>query len=116
MNPNKKPELSLDELDFLNMVLMLGNTASVELGLKRTPSGEKLQNLPRARQLINMLVVLEKKSEGRRTHEEDRVLKNVLRELQDEYVHAAGLDTVRADNSAIRANFAAQAYSRTRKG
>ena len=95
MSAKKKPDYDLDELDFLNMVLILGNTADIELGDK-VPKGGKKQpaNLPRARQFINMLSVLEKKTHSRRTRQEDMVLSATLEDLQKKYVKKAGLDTL----------------------
>jgi hypothetical protein len=102
MAKNKKPEFDLDELDFLNMVLILGNTADIELGDK-APKGGRQQplNLPRARQFINMLSVLEKKTHGRRTRQEDMVLSATLEDLQKKYVKKAGLDSI--NRSAVQA-------------
>jgi len=97
------------------MILMLGNTASVELGLKKTKEGASVaQNLPRARQFINMLAVLEKKTEGRRSPQETEVLKKLLEDLQEKYVKASGLDQDGSELSQI-GQIAAQAYARSRK-
>jgi len=115
MAENKKLNLSVEELDFLNLILMVGNTASVELGVK-APKGAAAvpQNLPRARQFINMLVALEKKTEGRRSPQEDEVLKKLLEDLQEKYVKAAGLEQPESELGQI-GHIAAQAYARSRK-
>jgi hypothetical protein len=115
MTSEKKTSSDADELDFLNLILMVGNTASVELGAKKPKSGtEPPQNLPRARQFINMLVVLEKKTEGRRSQQENEVLKKLLLDLQEKYVKAAGLDQSQEQVSQL-GHVAAQAYARSRK-
>jgi hypothetical protein len=115
MANEKKVEMDGDELDFLNLILMLGNTASVELGLKKPKGGgEPPQNLPRARQFINMLVVLDKKTEGKRSQQENDVLKKLLLDLQEKYVKAAGLDQNTEEVSQL-GHVAAQAYARSRK-
>lgn len=115
MADDKKPKLSAEELDFLNLILMVGNTASVELGVKPPKGGPALpQNLPRARQFINMLVALEKKTEGRRSGQEDGVLQKLLEDLQGKYVKAAGLDQPDNELSQI-GHIAAQAYAKSRK-
>jgi hypothetical protein len=115
MAEGKQPNLSAEELDFLNLCLMVGNTASVELGMKKTREGAAPpQNLPRARQFINMLVSLEKKTEGRRSAQEDEVLKKLLQDLQEKYVKAAGLDVSENQVSQI-GHIAASAYARSRK-
>ena len=114
MTKKKKPEYDLDELDFLNMVLILGNTADVDLG-EKAPKGGKKQpaNLPRARQFINMLSVLEKKTHGRRTRQEDMVLSATLDDLQKKYVKKAGLDKLNRDVVDEGLTHAARAYGRT---
>jgi hypothetical protein len=115
MAEEKKPAASADELDFLNLCLMLGSTASIELGAKKPKQGEAPpQNLPRARQFINMLAALEKKTQGRRSQQEDEVLKKLLADLQGKYVKAAGLDQDKDQVSQI-GHIAAQAYARSRK-
>ena len=114
MARKKEPEYDLDELDFLNMVLILGSTADIELG-EKAPKGGKKQpvNLPRARQFINMLSVLEKKTHGRRTPQEDMVLAATLDDLQKKYVKRAGLDSInrKAVNDGL--SHAQRAYDRT---
>ena len=115
MDNDKKPLLSAEELDFLNLILMVGNTASVELGAKKPKGGTAPpQNLPRARQFINMLVALDKKTEGRRSEQENEVLKKLLEDLQEKYVKAAGLDQSDSEISQL-GQLAAQAYARSRK-
>jgi hypothetical protein len=109
------PPLSAEELDFLNLILMVGNTASVELGAKKPKSGAAPpQNLPRARQFINMLVALDKKTEGRRSPQEDEVLKKLLQDLQEKYVKAAGLDPSGSELTQL-GQIASSAYARSRR-
>jgi hypothetical protein len=92
--PGAVPQGS-DDLDFVNLVLMLGTTANIELG-ERGPKGQqKAQDLPRARQLVNMLMALQRKTVGQRTAQEDQVLRNVLRDLQEKYVKASGFSGVK---------------------
>ena len=113
MSKDKEP-VDLEELDFLNLVLMLGNTASIELGDKNPKDGPKQFNLPRARQFINMLSVLEKKTTGRRSPQEEEVLNKLMTDLQDKYVKASGLDQLDPQVSSL-SRLAAQAYTRTRR-
>jgi hypothetical protein len=113
MEAPKTPAAS-EELDFLNLVLMLGTTASVELGAKKAPGAPAKANYPRARQIINMLDVLKKKTEGRRSPQEEQVLGSVLDDLRAKYVKAAGLDQENPELGQL-GRLAAQAYQRTRK-
>ena len=115
--PDKQPvPQSADELDFLNLVLMLGNTASVELGVKsgKDAIASSYKNLPRARQFINMLKVIEKRTEARRTAQEDEVLKKLLEDLQQKYVAAAGLDHTDPEINQL-GRLAANAYSKAKR-
>jgi len=82
-----------DNVDFINLVLMLAQTASMSLGeTPRFISGKKIQNLPHARQVINMIKVLSEKTKGRLTAGETKLLFRVLGDLQQKYVAASGLD------------------------
>ena len=103
----KKPE----ELDFVNLVLLLGSTANVELGGKSQGGFKKDANLPRARQLINMLSCLETKTQGRLNPQENQVLSQVLGDLQEKYVKAAGLN----QPSQFMSSWAASQYGKTAK-
>ncbi len=113
--PASDPHTGDEELDFLNLLLMLGNTAAVELGDKNLPSGEKKLNLPRARQFINMLVVLEKKTAGQLEAQEEQVLKKLLEDLREKYVKASGLEAPDSASTAGLAAMAAQAYGRAKR-
>ncbi len=63
MASKEKPQS--EELDFLNLVLLLAGTANIELGFEGKSGYRKDKDLPRARQLINMLAALEKRTHGR---------------------------------------------------
>ena len=83
-----------DNVDFLNLLLMLAQTASMDLGeTPRFTSGKKTQNLPHARSMINMIKAVSDKTKGKLTPGETKVLFRVLGDLQAKYVKAAGLDT-----------------------
>jgi hypothetical protein len=81
-----------EDLDFINLVSLVAGTAAAELGEKKAGAVAGKQNLPRARQFINMLTSLQKKTEGRLTPQEKTVLEALLADLQAKYVKAAGLD------------------------
>ncbi len=105
------PEAGAEDLDFVNLVLMLGTTANMELGEKGPKGGQKERDLPRARQLINMLMSVMRKTEGRRTDQEDQVLRRVTRDLQEKYVKASGLDNVQR----VVSNWAASQYQKNQR-
>lgn len=104
-----------EDLDFINMVSLVAGTAAAELGERKAGAAPGKQNLPRARQFINMLTSLQKKTEGRLTEQEKTVLEALLADLQSKYVKAAGLD--KNDPSLpMLGRLAAEAYRQAGKG
>ncbi len=82
-----------DNIDFINLILMLNQNALISLGeIPRFISGKKVQNLPLARQTINMLTAIKDKTTGKLTPGETKLLFRVLGELQSKYVKAVGFD------------------------
>jgi len=78
-----------DDLAFLNLVLLLGTMTSRRLdGVARAGPDERNERLHAARGTIDMLASLKKRTTGRTTPEEERVLDSVLRDLQSRYVRA----------------------------
>jgi hypothetical protein len=79
-------------LDFIGLLVSLGAQASALLGLGGEP-GEKGEggavDLPAARGIIGLIETLERKTEGRRTPEEDKVLAGLLYELRMAYLARA---------------------------
>jgi len=82
-----------DNVDLLNLILMLNQNALISLGeASRFVGGAKKQNLPLARQSINMIKAVQDKCKGNLTPGEAKLVFKVLGELQAKYVKAAGLD------------------------
>lgn len=72
---------------FDTLVSYLGTTAMFQLGLMAGPGGERIPaDLANARQTINMLEVLDQKTQGNLTPDEGRLLDDVLYELRMAYV------------------------------
>jgi hypothetical protein len=81
-----------DNVDFINLILMLNQNALVSLGeAPRFVSGKKSQNLPHARQTINMIKSVADKTKGQLTPGESKLIFRILGELQQKYVVSAGL-------------------------
>jgi Domain of unknown function (DUF1844) len=81
----------LPKIDFSTFVLSLNSSVLVQLGLIEDPGGAgKIKNLPMAKQTIDMLVMLEEKTRGNLTSDEEKILKNVLYELRMLYVKEKG--------------------------
>jgi hypothetical protein len=78
-----------DDLAFLNLILLLGAMASRRLdGVARAGADERNERLHATRGTIDMLTSLKKRTAGRLSPEEDRVIDSVLRDLQSRYVRA----------------------------
>ncbi len=79
------------EISFIGFVISLASTAAVHFGDVENPvSGEKGKpDLPAAKQMIDILTLLEQKTQGNLTAEERSVLEQVLYELRMRFVQAA---------------------------
>lgn len=73
-------------IDFNTFVLSLSSSAAFHLGL--TPHPEKnncCTNLPMAKQTIDILHLLQEKTKGNLTGEEERLLEDIIDSLQRKY-------------------------------
>jgi hypothetical protein len=78
---------ALPRIDFSTFVLSINSSALVQLGLIDDPAGgPKTKNLPMAKQTIDLLAMLEEKTQGNLTGDEENILKNILYELRMLYV------------------------------
>jgi hypothetical protein len=78
---------ALPKIDFSTFVLSINSSALVQLGLIEDPgSGQETKNLPLAKQTIDLLAMLEEKTRGNLTSDEENILKNILYELRMLYV------------------------------
>lgn len=83
----KESESQLPKIDFSTFIFSLNSSALVHLGLVEDPaSGQKTKNLPVAKQTIDILGMLEEKSRGNLTDDEEKLLKNILHDLRMMYV------------------------------
>lgn len=84
-----QPEVQapLPEINFSTFIISLNASALVQLGVIEDPaSGKKVKNLPLAKQTIDILNMLEEKTRGNLTKEEENIIKNVLYDLRISYV------------------------------
>ncbi len=82
---------TLPKIDFSTFVLSINSSALLQLGLIEDPaSGQKIKNLPMAKQTIDLLAMLEEKTRGNLTSDEENILKNLLYELRMLYVKEKG--------------------------
>jgi hypothetical protein len=73
-------------LDFTGLLLSLGTQAAMLLGGGSPDEGGPPPDPEGARAFISLLEVLQEKTQGRRTLEEDQVLEDLLYQLRMEYV------------------------------
>lgn len=72
---------------FSQFILSLATSAYMHLGLVPMQEGEKVdKNLPLAKQTIDILGMLETKTKGNRTVQEDTLIEQILSELRMRYV------------------------------
>lgn len=84
-------DYALPKIDFSTFILSLNSSALVQLGLIEDPAtGQTGKNLPMAKQTIDLLAMLEEKTTGNLTIDEDNIIKNILYELRMLYVKEKG--------------------------
>lgn len=77
----------LPVIDFATFVMSLVHSALMHLGQAPDPDTQKIQvDLPLAKQAIDLVGLLEDKTRGNLTGDEERLLHQVLYELRSKYV------------------------------
>ncbi len=89
--PREEPgeKESLPPVDFTGLVLSLGNTALFQLGLVQGPEGKMDRDLTGARQTIDIIALLEEKTKGNLTDQEQKILTETLFQLRMAFVEAS---------------------------
>jgi hypothetical protein len=82
--PGKQDELP--KIDFSTFVLSLIGSAYVHLGDAPSPEGQSERNLEFAKQDIDLLGILQEKTKGNLTGEEERLLDQALYDLRMRFV------------------------------
>jgi len=82
---NTNADEAIPPIDFSIFVLSLNTSALVHLGADPDPAGELRENLPMARQTIDILTMLEEKTRGNLTGAEERLVGQVLFDLRMRY-------------------------------
>ena len=82
-----EPKINLPEINFATFIISLNASALLYLGAMEDPaSGKKVKNLPIGKQTIDILGMLEEKTKGNLSKEEENLLKNILYDLRMIYV------------------------------
>jgi hypothetical protein len=80
----------LPAVDFLNLVVSMSHSALLHLGDAPDPATGGLEkNLPLARQTIDLLAMLQDKTRGNLTGDEERVLSQAIYDLRMRFVEVA---------------------------
>ncbi|MBI2875500.1 MAG: DUF1844 domain-containing protein [Candidatus Tectomicrobia bacterium] len=89
--PVLHPEEPLPEIDFAGFIFSLSSSALLHLGEIPDPiSHRKEKDLLQAKQMIDILGMLQEKTKGNLTAEEEQLMQNILYDLRMRYVQAAG--------------------------
>ena len=77
----------LPPMNFSTFIFSLNHTALMHLGLVKDPTvGETAKSLDLAKQTIDILAMLEKKTQGNLSDDESQMLKSILYDLRMIYV------------------------------
>ena len=83
----QEPPLQFPAINFSTFVASLNASALLHLGIIEDPSsGTKNKSLPMAKQTIDILSMLQEKTTGNLSDEEENLLKNILYDLRIMYV------------------------------
>ena len=84
-------DFQLPEINFATFIFSLNSSVLVHLGVINDPAtGQKVKNLALAKQTIDILGMLEEKTRGNLTEDEESMLKNILYDLRMIYVKEKG--------------------------
>ncbi len=84
-------KVHLPEINFSTFIFSLNASALLHLGIMEDPAtGKKVKNLPLGKQTIDILGMLEEKTKGNLSKEEENLLKNILYDLRMIYVKEQG--------------------------
>lgn len=79
----------LPKVDFSSFILSLYSSGLVQLGKVEDPStGKKAKNLELAKHTIDMMAMLEEKTKGNLTEDENNLFKALLTEIRIAFVEA----------------------------
>ncbi len=87
----QEPEIQMPEVNFATFIISLNASALVNLGVIADPAtGKEVKNLAVGKQTIDILSMMEEKTRGNLTPEEENMLKNILYDLRIIFVKEHG--------------------------
>ena len=85
------PKNAMPKIDFSSFILSLYSSGLVQLGKVEDPStGKVVKDVGMAKHTIDMIAMLQNKTKGNLTPDEENLLKALLSELRMAYVEAKG--------------------------
>ncbi len=85
------PDQQLPSLDFATFILSLSHSALMHLGEAPNPDDNEIRvSLPLAKQTIDLLGLLEEKTKGNLSGEEERLIGQILFDLRMRFVEKSG--------------------------
>jgi Domain of unknown function (DUF1844) len=90
--PESKPHTTAaEEMNFASFLISLGTQAFMHLGDIPNPlTQQREKDLPAAKQMIDLLGILQTKTQGNLTADEERLLQQLLLDLRLRYVRETG--------------------------
>lgn len=84
-------ELNYPPVNFTNFILSLSTSALLHLGGLPDPSVEKTKkNLPAAKQIIDIIDMINEKTKGNLSEQESKIIQGILYELKMLYIKESG--------------------------
>jgi hypothetical protein len=77
-------------IDFTTFVLSMSTSCMIQMGELASPDGSSGEDLPMAKHTIEILAVLEDKTRGNLSGDEERVLHHVVDDLRARYLKKLG--------------------------
>lgn len=88
---DEKFKVTDSKIDFPSFLLSLGQTALIQMGEEADPiTGKREKNLLQAKEMIDLVELLQEKTRGNLSQEEEALMQNLLYTLKMRYVKAAG--------------------------
>jgi hypothetical protein len=86
-SPESEEATQLPEVNFATFIFSLSSSALLHFGEIQDPAtGEKKKNLPMAKHTIDILAMLEEKTKGNLSPDEEQLFQNILYDLRIRYV------------------------------
>ena len=80
-------EIPLPAINFATFIVSLNSSAYSQMGMLEDPAlGKTSINLPLAKQVIDIIAMLEEKTKGNLTSDEETMLESILHDLRIKYV------------------------------